>query len=260
MHQIMHHSHPDGTPFPPEDCTIAASLAKGEGIHSDQEVFWRADGTGFPAEYWAFPIRKEGEVVGAVVTFLDITERKLAEIEKARLTSILEATTDFVALADLSGKILYLNRGGRKVLGFGEDEDLSDRINMDYHPAWAAHLVLNEGIPTALRNGTWSGETVLINHEGREIPISAGNSVPQSARWDSSVPLHDYARHHRTQAYRSAISEGQGGRRSRQPRQERIPGQHEPRNPHADERHYRHDGSGARYRAHAPSSGSISAW
>ena len=55
------------------------SLRQGEGIHSDEEVFWRADGTSFPVEYWAYPIRKEGEVVGAVVTFLDITERKRAQ-------------------------------------------------------------------------------------------------------------------------------------------------------------------------------------
>ena len=45
----------------------------------DDEVFWRADGTSFPVEYWAYPIRKEGEIVGAVVTFLDITERKRAQ-------------------------------------------------------------------------------------------------------------------------------------------------------------------------------------
>ena len=75
-HHQMHHSHPDGRPFPRKDCAIAISLDKGEGIHSDEDVFWRADGTCFPVEYWAFPIRKEGVPVGAVVTFLDITERK----------------------------------------------------------------------------------------------------------------------------------------------------------------------------------------
>ncbi len=48
-------------------------------MHSDEEVFWRADGTSFPVEYWAYPTRKEGEIVGSVVTFLDITERKQAQ-------------------------------------------------------------------------------------------------------------------------------------------------------------------------------------
>jgi PAS domain S-box-containing protein len=78
-HMVMHHSHADGTPYPLEECTIANSLRIGEGIHSDEEVFWRADGAGFAVEYWAYPIRKEGEIVGAVITFLDITGRKRSQ-------------------------------------------------------------------------------------------------------------------------------------------------------------------------------------
>ena len=79
LHSVIHHTHADGSPYSENDCIITGSLRKGEGIHSDNELFWRADGTSFPAECWAFPIRKEGEIVGAVVTFLDITERKQAE-------------------------------------------------------------------------------------------------------------------------------------------------------------------------------------
>jgi two-component system sensor histidine kinase/response regulator len=79
LHNIIHHTHADGTPYPEVNCTISASLRKGNGIHSDEEVFWRTDGSSFPVEYWAHPIRNEGEIVGAVVTFLDITERKRAE-------------------------------------------------------------------------------------------------------------------------------------------------------------------------------------
>ncbi len=78
MHSVIHHTHADGTPYAGEDCKISKALEKGQGIHSDEDVFWRADGTSFPVEYWAHPISKEGHVVGAVVTFLDITERKRA--------------------------------------------------------------------------------------------------------------------------------------------------------------------------------------
>ena len=49
--------------------------------HVDDEVLWRADGTSFPAEYWSHPICRDDEVIGAVVTFLDITERRRAEQE-----------------------------------------------------------------------------------------------------------------------------------------------------------------------------------
>ncbi len=79
IHDVIHHSHVDGTPFPRSECEIALSLEKGVGMHSDQDIFWRADGSSFPVEYWAYPIRKEGEPVGAVVTFLDITERKRSQ-------------------------------------------------------------------------------------------------------------------------------------------------------------------------------------
>ena len=79
MHKVMHHTHADGTAYAVEDCNIYLSLKTGEGVHSDNEVFWRANATSFPAEFWSYPIRKEGEIVGAVVTFLDITERKRAE-------------------------------------------------------------------------------------------------------------------------------------------------------------------------------------
>src|SRR6266853_2774644 len=91
LHTIIHHTHADGTPYAEENCTISAALRKGEGIHSDEEVFWRADGSSFPAEYWAHPIRKEGEIVGAVVTFLDITERKRAEEALQRSKEAAEA-------------------------------------------------------------------------------------------------------------------------------------------------------------------------
>jgi two-component system, sensor histidine kinase and response regulator len=78
-HEVMHHSRADGSRYPIEECPIVQSRMKGAGIHLDSEVFWRSDGTSFPAEYWAYPIRKEGEIVGAVITFLDITVRKRAQ-------------------------------------------------------------------------------------------------------------------------------------------------------------------------------------
>ena len=76
MHWQIHGKHADGSNFPVEECRIFRAFHKGEGTHVDDEVLWRADGTSFPAEYWSYPQRSSGEVVGAVVTFFDITERK----------------------------------------------------------------------------------------------------------------------------------------------------------------------------------------
>jgi PAS domain S-box-containing protein len=79
MHRLIHHARSDGTPLPVEECWIYRAIRAGEGVHVEGEVLWRADGTSFPAEYWSHPQRKGQELVGAVVTFLDITERKRSE-------------------------------------------------------------------------------------------------------------------------------------------------------------------------------------
>jgi formate hydrogenlyase transcriptional activator len=79
MHLLEHHTRKDGTAFPLEECPIYIGFNEGAGVHIDDDIFWRKDGTNFPVEYWSHPLIRDGKTVGAVVTFLDITERKKAE-------------------------------------------------------------------------------------------------------------------------------------------------------------------------------------
>lgn len=79
MHLLIHHTRADGTLLPLEECRVARALQKGESAHVDDEVFWRADGASFPVEYWSYPQQTEQGILGAVVAFVDITQRKLAE-------------------------------------------------------------------------------------------------------------------------------------------------------------------------------------
>lgn len=81
MHKLEHHTRKDGTPFPIDDCPIYQGFLENRGVHIDDDVFWRKDGSSFIVEYWSHPLLREGKTVGAVVTFRDITERKLAEEE-----------------------------------------------------------------------------------------------------------------------------------------------------------------------------------
>jgi PAS domain S-box-containing protein len=83
MHALAHHSHVDGSPYPNEKCQIYVAIRKREGIHVADEVMWRFDGTSFPVEYWSYPMNKGGMLVGAVVTFLDISNRKVTQIATA---------------------------------------------------------------------------------------------------------------------------------------------------------------------------------
>ena len=79
MHALIHHSCPDGRAMPVEVCRIFQAFRKNKGVHVDDEVLWRADGSSFPVEYWSYPKNESGLVSGAVVTFVDITERKQVE-------------------------------------------------------------------------------------------------------------------------------------------------------------------------------------
>ncbi|MBL0918814.1 MAG: PAS domain S-box protein [Hydrogenophaga sp.] len=78
MHELTHHSHADGAHYPVEDCPIFNAFRQGEPCRIDTEVFWRRDGSAFPVEYSSHPIVDGGQVRGAVVTFIDITERRRA--------------------------------------------------------------------------------------------------------------------------------------------------------------------------------------
>jgi len=80
MHQMIHYMRFDGTPYPVEECHIYQAFRQGKGSHVDNEVVWRSDGTNFPTEYWSYPIFQDEQVIGAVVTFIDITERRQAEV------------------------------------------------------------------------------------------------------------------------------------------------------------------------------------
>ena len=75
MHLQIHHSRADGTVFPYEECPIVQDLHQGLGVYGYGEVFWRSDGTPFYAEYRSYPQYKDDRIVGAVVTFMDVTER-----------------------------------------------------------------------------------------------------------------------------------------------------------------------------------------
>jgi PAS domain S-box-containing protein len=112
MHNLIHHTRADGTLLPIEECRVHRVARTGEGVHAEDELMWRANGTGFPVEYWSHPQRKGYEVVGAVVAFTDITERKLAE----------------AALASVSGKLIEAQEQERSRIGRELHDDIGQRL------------------------------------------------------------------------------------------------------------------------------------
>ena len=112
MHHLIHRTRADGTPFPVEECRIFRTTLTGEGVHADDEVLWRANGTSFPAEYWCYPQRKGQDVAGAVVAFVDITARKLAD----------------AALASVSGKLIEAQEQERRRIARELHDDIGQRL------------------------------------------------------------------------------------------------------------------------------------
>ena len=112
-HLTMHHSREDGTPYPKEECPIYATLRDGIIRQVADEVFWRQDGTSFPVEYMTAPMRNDrNEIIAAVVTFRDITDRKRAQealrIYSQRLIQAQDAERRHIAreLHDEIGQVL----------------------------------------------------------------------------------------------------------------------------------------------------------
>jgi PAS domain S-box-containing protein len=85
LHDVIHHSHPDGSPYPKEECPIYRTARGGVPAHVDYELFFRLDGSSFPVEYWVNPIVRDGAHQGAVCTFIDITERRRAQEQQSLL-------------------------------------------------------------------------------------------------------------------------------------------------------------------------------
>jgi|GEM_PF-2551719 len=93
MHDTMHHTKPDGvSPYPHEECPIYRAFKDNKVHRVYDEVLWRKDGTSFPVEYTSRPMWEEGQLVGAVVTFQDITERKLMAAQLLEETKLGEVT------------------------------------------------------------------------------------------------------------------------------------------------------------------------
>jgi len=98
MHEVIHHTKPDGSHYPREDCPIYAALQEGVVYHNDAEMLWRKDGTSFPVDYSISPIGEDGQRTGAVVILHDISER-------IRMTAQLLEETQLAGVTRMLGDI-----------------------------------------------------------------------------------------------------------------------------------------------------------
>ena len=138
------------------------------------EVYCPETYGGKGAYLWASATRlrdAQGTIFGAIESIRDITKRKQMEAERKRLNSILEKSPDYIAITDIELQVLYLNQGGKKMLGYTDVSDFSSYQATDFRPRWANELFINEVLPAVQQQGLWSGETALLTRQGEEIPV-----------------------------------------------------------------------------------------
>ena len=157
IHPLIHHTRPDGTPYPVEECPMYHSLTQGAIGNQDDEVLWRKDDTSFHVEYSSVPIRKNGSIAGTVVVFRDISERKQAEeaLRDSRATArgLLDATQESLLLLDKEGTIIANNQTAAQRFNKSQDElwgtSLFSLLPQNILESRKAHFekVLQTGIP-----------------------------------------------------------------------------------------------------------------
>jgi PAS domain S-box-containing protein len=204
LHDIHHHSHEDGRPYPLGECPINAAVRDGEARRVDDEVFWTTDGEAIPVEYTSTPIVRDGVITGAVVVFRDIRRRLEAERQRARayaelasvkqrLELILNAAGEGIYGIDRDGNGTFANGTAIEMLGWRAEDVEGNGIHEMHHHSHA------DGSPyprsecpvyAALRDGEvhrvddevfWSKDGTPHEVEYTSTPILSADGTPDGA-------------------------------------------------------------------------------
>lgn len=134
IHCLIHSSPADESADNRPECPMASTLLEGGKIHSDEEIIWRKNGTFFPVTYSSFPVIKEDQIRGAVVTFTDKSETKrvegiLRETEK-RYQELVENANSVIIRWNRDGLLTFINEYGLSFFGYRYDEIIGKSLGL----------------------------------------------------------------------------------------------------------------------------------
>jgi PAS domain S-box-containing protein len=165
MHDIVHFQRADGTPLTLDDCELLSVMPGNLTLRRGEEVFTRRDGAIFPVSYTSSSIVVDGEVLGAVIAFHDITERKQAEEALRRQSLLFENMTDAAIIVDPDRRILDWNAAAERIFGYTKAEVLGHTPSI-LHTADEAARLIQEMQEALMQHGRWSGEVRVIRKDG----------------------------------------------------------------------------------------------
>ena len=214
LHDVIHHSHPGGAHYHVGDCPIYRAAQDGTPAVVDDEYFFRLDGSAFPVEYRARPVWRDGQLQGAVCTFVDVTERRRTEQalakSEAHLRSLFEQTGAGICETDLEGRILRVNERFCRIAGRAPRDLVGRPMQELTHPDDIAHNMalwagaLDAGRPFEIEKRYLrpDGATVWVNNTVSPIRAIADGpvetmlavSVDVSQRKEAQEALQDASR------------------------------------------------------------------
>jgi PAS domain S-box-containing protein len=191
IHDLIHHTHPDGSHYDKADCPIYICASTGTAAHVEDESFYRLNGDAFPVEYWVSPIFREGVHQGAICTFVDITARKAAAAELARseaeFRTFAQAMPNHVWASPPDGQLDWFNQRVYDYSGFTAGSLDGTGWTQMVHPEdlaragerWSASLQSGQIYQTEFRLKRSDGSYRW--HLARAVPIQdAGGKI---IRW-----------------------------------------------------------------------------
>ena len=177
-HEAVHSRRADGSPYPEAECRMVRALERGEPCRVDDELLWRKDGTGLPVEYRATPMRKGGEVVGAVVSFTDITERKVRD---DAFRAVWNMPGEAVVLFDENG-FADGNASWLRMMEYDSISEIVGKMPYELSPELqpdgrGSREAGEEFVRQAIADGTVRFEYVHQTRSGRPLPLDIALSA-----------------------------------------------------------------------------------
>ena len=191
MHALIHHSRLDGSAYPVEQCPISKSSLGGEGARIDNECVWRSDGTALAVDYSVEPFRVDGQLRGAIVTMIDVTDRRGAEAalrdSEEQFRTLADSIPQLAWMADATGRIFWYNQRWYQYTGMGLREMEGRGWREVHHPDHVERVV--EKLQHAFETGeVWEDTFPLRGKAGeyrwflsRAVPLR--NGAGQVVRW-----------------------------------------------------------------------------